>query len=224
VDSRSGSRTLDRSVVVAAALRLLDEVGLDGLTLRRLARDLGVAAPALYWHFRDKQELLDHMVVALAAEVSDWPAPAPGQSWDDWLADRARGQRRAMLAHRDSARLAAGTRPTASLLPMIETNVGALTQVGFTPGQSIRAFLVLGNFVSGFVLDEQAEAVRDAVEGEQGMAAAAAEFRDRMSAGELPYLAAAFGEIGDPNDMAGFEYGLGLILDGLRAQLARNQQ
>jgi len=57
---------LDPALVVLVALKLLDEVGLDGLTLRRLAAELGVQAPALYWHFANKRELLDHMAQAIA--------------------------------------------------------------------------------------------------------------------------------------------------------------
>src|SRR5947209_3552131 len=103
---------LERRAVVRAALRLLDEVGLDGLSLRRLAAEVGVRAPALYWYFKNKQELLDEMAEAMLAGQA-WPAsPAPGQEWSDWLAERARAHRRAMLAHRDGARLHAGTRPT----------------------------------------------------------------------------------------------------------------
>ncbi|MDF2848837.1 MAG: TetR family transcriptional regulator, partial [Oerskovia sp.] len=56
---------LDRERVVRAALALLDEVGLDGLTLRRLAQDLGVKAPALYWHFASKADLLHEMAATM---------------------------------------------------------------------------------------------------------------------------------------------------------------
>ena len=52
---------LDRTRVADTALKLLNEVGLDGLTLRAIARELDVKAPALYWHFKDKQALLDEM-------------------------------------------------------------------------------------------------------------------------------------------------------------------
>ena len=220
---RTGAPALDRSLVVGTALRLLDEEGLDRLSLRRLARELGVAAPALYWHFRDKQELLDHMMVALALEVGRVKAPAPGQAWDSWLIERARDQRRLMLAHRDSARLMAGSRPTVAMLPLIESNVETLTQAGFTPGQALRTVLVLGSYVTGFVLDEQAEAAREANEGEARVGAAEQDFVDRMNAGEFPALAMAFQEVTDPNDEAGFEYGLSVILDGLRAQLDRKR-
>ena len=69
---------LDRAQVVTAAIELLDEVGLDGLTLRRLAQELGVQAPALYWHFKDKQELLDQMMVTISATEAPVELPDGG--------------------------------------------------------------------------------------------------------------------------------------------------
>src|SRR4051794_11975959 len=105
---------LDRETVLDTALRLIDEVGLDGLSLRRLAKELGVQAPALYWHFSSKKDLLDHLVAAAneRLQAGGDGVPAPGQTWDEWLAEGLRAQRRAMLSHRDGARLAAGNRPT----------------------------------------------------------------------------------------------------------------
>jgi TetR/AcrR family tetracycline transcriptional repressor len=216
---RLGAGKLDPAAVVTAAIRLLDEVGLDGLTLRGLARDLGVAAPALYWHFRDKQELLDHMVAAIA-DVGEERPREPGEPWDEWLAELTRERRRALLAHRDGARLIAGARPTASQLPAIERTVATLVEEGFTPGQAFRGALVLGLYVGGFVIDEQAEAARELSTDDR----TAIEFHDWLSAGDFPLLAAAFAEVGDPNSEAGFEFGLRLILDGLHAQLARNRR
>src|SRR5260370_18984633 len=96
---------LDRAQVVNAAIELLDEVGLDGLTLRRLAEELGVQAPALYWHFKNKQELLDQMVVTISATEAPVRMPEHGEPWDDWLAQRARDIRRALNSHRDGAML-----------------------------------------------------------------------------------------------------------------------
>nr|BFE78795.1 hypothetical protein GCM10020093_013960 [Planobispora longispora] len=87
---------LTRQIIVDAALRLLDEAGLEGLTVRRLAAELGVQSPALYWHFRTKQELLNGMagVIVLSAGMgprvkanpgrTGWtagPAPTGGRSW-----------------------------------------------------------------------------------------------------------------------------------------------
>ena len=70
-------------MVVRAALELLNEAGLDGLTTRRLAEVLGVQGPALYWHFKNKQELIDEMSRALISE--SFGPQKPGQAWDEWL-------------------------------------------------------------------------------------------------------------------------------------------
>src|SRR5256885_5570673 len=103
-------RRLEPDSVVRAALEVLDQTGLDGLSIRAIAERLGVRGPALYWHFRNKQALLDEMAEAMLAEHADeLGPPREGQSWWDWLADTARWQRRALLSHRDGPRVFAGT-------------------------------------------------------------------------------------------------------------------
>lgn len=104
---------LERHIVVEAALKLLGDVGMDGLTTRRLAQELGVQGPALYWHFENKQELIDAMAQAIMAKA--FVPIEPGEDWADWLAKRARRARRAMLSYRDGARLLAGFRPRGPL-------------------------------------------------------------------------------------------------------------
>jgi TetR/AcrR family transcriptional regulator, tetracycline repressor protein len=98
--------------IVAVALAQLDEAGLDGLTLRRLAERLGIRAPTLYWHVRDKRELMDLIAGAVMDQaLAGWREPRAGQDWWDWLADRIRAIRVGLLAHRDGALLLAGNRP-----------------------------------------------------------------------------------------------------------------
>src|SRR5215813_8767886 len=97
-------RTLDQAQVVLAALVLLDEVGLDELTMRRLADRLGVKAASLYRHVRNKDELL----VLLGDEISgEIPLVPQAGSWQEQLRTMARNVRRGLLAHRDAARLLA---------------------------------------------------------------------------------------------------------------------
>jgi AcrR family transcriptional regulator len=104
--------TLNRDRIVQSALRLLDEVGLEALSLRRLASDLDVHASALYWHFRNKQELLDEMARAVATPIPAEQMPATGApAWDAWLRLTAQAWRRAMLSHRDGALLLTAARP-----------------------------------------------------------------------------------------------------------------
>lgn len=69
---------LDRALVARTALDLLSDLGLDGLTLRAIATELGVKAPALYWHFKDKQALLDEMATEMMRRMfTDPPARSP---------------------------------------------------------------------------------------------------------------------------------------------------
>ncbi|GAA4640295.1 TetR/AcrR family transcriptional regulator C-terminal domain-containing protein [Actinoallomurus vinaceus] len=203
---------LERETVLRTALRLLDEVGLDGLSLRRLAKELGVQAPALYWHFTNKQDLLDHLAVFARQEagVSLGVTPEAGQAWDEWLAGGMRMMRRGMLTHRDGARLAAGNRPVREAWPDIERTLSVLVEAGFEPADAIRAVLVLGHFVSGFVLDEQRGSERE----DDPMPA--------LDPAEFPILAAGGAAALDQDTL--FEYGLQRMLDGMRAQLATHEE
>ncbi len=150
-----------RGQIVAAALDLLDEAGLDGLTLRQLAARLGIRAPTLYWHVRDKRELLDLLAAAILDEaLAVWREPQPGQPWWEWLAARARVMRTALLAHRDSARIVAGNRPSESSLPGIERQLRALGGAGFMPRDGLLALLALNAYVIGDVIDQQADETR----------------------------------------------------------------
>ena len=107
----AGFRTpLDRAAIVEMALKLLDYVGLDQLSTRRLAAELGVKGPSLYWHFRNMAELHDLMADKLLTDAL--PSPDAFDDWKTWLAEGARAYRRAALSHRDGARILAGARPT----------------------------------------------------------------------------------------------------------------
>ncbi|MGO4753248.1 TetR family transcriptional regulator, partial [Streptomyces sp. 2MCAF27] len=100
---------LDRAQVVDTALRLLNEVGLEGLTLRRIAKELNVQAPALYWHFKNKQALLDEMATAMYREMAAGAAAAPAATWQERVADAQRALRRALLRYRDGAKVFSGS-------------------------------------------------------------------------------------------------------------------
>jgi TetR/AcrR family tetracycline transcriptional repressor len=96
---------LDRDRLIAAAFAQLEEDGLDGLSMRRLAARLDVQAPALYWHVGDKAELLGLMARDIYAPAySGVPAAS---DWRGWLLGFGRVLRRAFARHRDGARLCA---------------------------------------------------------------------------------------------------------------------
>jgi TetR/AcrR family tetracycline transcriptional repressor len=146
---------LDRAAIVAAALKLLDEVGLDQLSTRRLAAELGVKGPSLYWHFKNMAELRDLMADKLLTDAL--PAPEAFDDWKAWLAEGARGYRRAALSCRDGARILASARPTdARRNVRFKANITRLQQEGFLERDAFGSFMVLARYAMGYALAEQA--------------------------------------------------------------------
>ena len=196
---------LSREVLIETGLRLLDEVGLDGLTVRRLASELGVQSPALYWHIRTKQELLDGMADAIIQGAGMGP-PRAGESWPEWLRRRARGYRRSLLAHRDGARVVASARRMPGALGEFEAELSAMVALGFTPVLALRTIMVIADYANGFVLQEQALHTQPSPQE--------LEMLER-----LPTLREAFRSGGYRQPDAAFEHGLEVIVAGTQALL-----
>ncbi|MFG1921548.1 TetR/AcrR family transcriptional regulator C-terminal domain-containing protein [Cryptosporangium sp. NPDC048952] len=223
---------LDRETVVRTALRLIDENGLEALTLRKLAADLGVQAPALYWHFRNKQELLDAVADRLGAEQRGLTGTMPkdGEPWWEWLGKTLLDARDGLLGHRDSALIVAGNRPTPDALPGVEAELSTLRSVGLPPEDALMFTLATGYFLIGGVLEQQLTASREGSDVDDEA------FRQMQDAELYPTLAAAVAGIaseaatgGEDAAVAGlddavFRFGLELMIDGLRARLARIEE
>jgi len=158
------SKGLTKAAIVDAALGLLDEVGLDGLTVRALAAKLDVKAPALYWHVRDKSELLDEMATESWRRIGDRLAQLPEDAdWESDLRHFADILRAALLEHRDGAKAFSGTYLTdASVLGAREGGLQRWIDQGFTLRDTVRAFALANSFVVGFCIEEQAVAQADA--------------------------------------------------------------
>jgi len=153
-------RGLTKAGIVQAGLDVLDADGIDGVTVRAVASRLGVKAPALYWHVRDKQDLLDEMATEIwrrvSAELAALPSDLP---WDQAMAAFAAITRRALLSHRDGAKVFSGTYLTdASLLEAQEEGLAYMTTQGFTVADVVRAYSLLYSFIVGFCIEEQAVA------------------------------------------------------------------
>lgn len=205
---------MDRAQIAREGLDLLNEVGLDGLTVRRLATRLNVKSPALYWHFRSKQELLDEMAQVLQA-TQDLGPPRLDETWRAWLTRRAQERRRVLLSRRDGARLIAGTRPGGTVLRSFEQELQALVGFGFTPMQAVRAVTSLGHYVSGFVLEEQAERQRGSVTDDTPVDDLSEGQQNQLLRG-LPTLAAAIAADGSPGGGdAAFDEGLSMLIAGM---------
>lgn len=184
---------LDRQTIVTEALALLDETGLDGISTRRLATRLGVEQPSLYWHFRDKEELLTAMADEVMSLHAAMPLPNPSDDWQTWFRDNTRSFRRSLLSHRDGARLHAGTRPRTADMGRIAQKIGFLVAVGLPEREVHMAMLAASRYTVGCVLEEQSERKSDGNE---------------CDVTNLPTI---------DHEMA-FEMGLSLLLDGLAAR------
>ncbi|RKE17298.1 TetR/AcrR family transcriptional regulator C-terminal domain-containing protein [Streptomyces sp. TLI_171] len=185
---------MNRETVVAAALDLLDEVGLDAVSTRQLAKRLGVEQPSLYWHFRTKKDLLAAMAQAAMTPHAQAPLPVPGDDWRAWFLENTRSFRRTLLMHRDGARLHAGSTPTADL-DRIRHKMAFLVASGVPEQEARTAMLTAGRFTVGSVLEEQADP---------------APADDPDLPADVPRL----------DHAAAFEAGLSLIVDGLTPRLA----
>ncbi|UXS43054.1 TetR family transcriptional regulator (plasmid) [Agrobacterium tumefaciens] len=204
---------LDRATIVKAALDLLDETGMEGLRMRRLANALQVQAPALYWHFPGKPALLDDMAEALVAGVAD-KITADGD-YTDAMRSSAREMRRALRSRRDGARVFAGTfvaRP--NVLGMGEVVIGSLRGAGFDAQVAVRAVFSLMYFVMGFVIEEQALIEQSLQAGGAHPLAEALEAFCSSSEG-YPNIRAGLPELLDTDQDARFEFGVELIIAGL---------
>ena len=178
-----------REDAITAALALLDEVGLDAFSTRRLAQRLGVESASLYWHFADKAALLAEMASAALARHHTLAVPDELAAWPEWYASNARSIRRALLANRDGARLHAGTTPDPGQVDRILPKVDYLVRAGFPREHAMMALLTASQFTVGCVMEQQARPADAAL--------------DRMTGGAE----------------AAFEFGLGLLVDGLRRRL-----
>jgi TetR/AcrR family tetracycline transcriptional repressor len=218
--ARRRQRTLDQPQVVRAALALLDEIGLDELTMRRLAERLGVKAASLYRHVRDKQELLALLGDAITSEI---PLPQPGGTWQRQLADAAWKVRRGLLAHRDAARVLASTPPAGpQRLRHVEALLKILRTAGLGERDAARAAYHLNNFVTEFAADEGRFAAFAAAPG-ASRRKILGEVRRQFKAlprGEYPTIVALADALTDDAQDALFQFGIDLHLRGLEALAA----
>jgi len=145
--------------IIEAALTLLQDQGLESLTQRKLATTVHMQAPALYWHFRNKEELVDHMAQAiLDKEFTDIQVCTASQTWQDWLIDHMMRLRRAMLAYPDGARVVAGARlyPAVTLAKLLDTGLASLYNAGIDVKTARRIVTTATTYTFGYVIEEQA--------------------------------------------------------------------
>ncbi len=213
---------LNKERVLRAAIVVADEGGIEALTMRRLAEQVGVEAMSLYYHVANKEAVLDGVVDAIVAEIEDsvggFTPPDDPTDWQKAVRDRILAARRVMLLHPwVPGVIETRTKVSPTMVVYFDSLLGLLREGGFSYDLAHHGVHALGSRILGFTQelfepDENTDSEAD----EQAML--------EQMGDQIPYVVGMLMEIthDDPDSTLGwcddqveFEFGLDLILDGL---------
>jgi TetR/AcrR family transcriptional regulator, tetracycline repressor protein len=202
-------RPLSRRRVLEAAVRFADREGLDALSMRKLGADLGVEAMSLYNHVPNKDALLDGMVEVLLGELE---VPSERAEWEERVRDAYRGFRRLARRHPNVFPLLVLRPPdTMDGVWLVEEFLKTMRGAGFDAPTALYAFRTLSAYATGYAMAEIRGFAMEPGGGRDGAAA--------LPAGEFPHIVELGERLGGVDRDAEFEFGLDLILNGLRERL-----
>jgi AcrR family transcriptional regulator len=210
---------LSRERVLEAAIRLADEGGIESLSMRKLARELGVEAMSLYNHVANKDDLLDAITDLVVSEIE---LPQVSEEWDVAVRACAISAYEAFMRHPWACSLVMSPTRTrtvpAARVRYIEWLLRCLREAGFSPGLAYHGYHALDSHILGFTLWHlgHTAGAKD-LAGEQDFAEFATGLVEELRAEGYPYLAEhAEQHIAGVEGEGEFEFGLDLILDGLK--------
>jgi len=208
---------LTRERILRAALHVMDEEGLEAVTMRRLGRELGVEAMSLYNHVEDKEAILDGI---LEVVMDDFEFPEETGDWEADVRAGARAWRRLMTAHPTVVALFAESKHPASsperLRPM-EWAFEILGRGGLSEIEVVHAFRAFGGYIMGSVLNEVANPVPGM--GDRDHRAEHEQLAGALPATEFPNLVRLLPLMAECDAEVDFEFGLDLLIAGLRAKV-----
>src|SRR5215210_417954 len=212
--NRNRRQPLSRERVLGAAAALADEGGFESLTMRKLAKELGVEAMCLYNHVANKEDLLDGMIDIVFSEIEP---PSTEIDWKVALRRRALSTRDALARHRWAIGLMEGrTNHGPANLTLHNAVLGCLRAAGFPVEMAVNAYSVQDAYIYGFALQESDMSSESATDF---AAEAQRQMREYEAVlGDYPHLVEV---VGGYIAKSGYDYateflfGLDLILDGL---------
>jgi len=219
-EERSRERApLTRERILGTAVALADGGGVDSISMRRIAQELGVVPMALYKHVANKDELLDGMIDVVVAEIDP---PIEGVDWKTAMRERILSARRALLRHGWAAQvIESRAEPTPMVIAYFDSMMGIFRSGGFSIELLHHAIHVLGSRMLGFA--------QELFDDTSSMPDEEAVAMWSQMAEHYPNIAALIGEIaagqishdqgsvvsGGCDTQFEFEFALDLILDGL---------
>jgi len=210
---------LDRTQVLAAALRVVDAEGLDALTMRRLGQELDRDPMTIYRYTPNREALLDGLAELVVEQLN---VPTTHHNWQQALRQAAHDYRQLALEHPHVAPLLVtrplctplGLRPLGTLRPL-ERTLTLLTAAGFAPADALHVYRAYSAFVSGHIVNELQELVVDPEETDDLLRLGL----HRLPRREFPHLRGLAGTLADYDGAAELDQGLDILLSGLHAQL-----
>ena len=202
---------LSRERVLRAAIALADDAGIESVTMRRLAQEVGAEAMSLYYHVANKDDLLSGIVDIV---VGEFELPSPGSHWKAAIRRTAISAHDVLVRHPWAASLMlSGTGEIPARWRYMNAILGSLQEAGLSADVTDHAYHALDSHITGFTLWQ----VQIQIDPEK-LPDMATAFLERVPAAEYPHLVEHVHqhlEERDPRDEGSFAFGLDLILDGL---------
>ncbi|MBF6271558.1 TetR/AcrR family transcriptional regulator [Nocardia farcinica] len=204
--SRGRQPRLDADATVEVALKLLNEVGLEALTMRRVGAAVDAQASALYRYFATKHDLLTAMAERMLAGCG---SPVADAEWPEQVTELAHRLRAALLRYREGAQVFAGTHSTGpNTLGFSDALIGVLRRAGFADEDAARGALTIVYYTLGQTLEEQA--VTDPAEADR--------LTSTLASGAFTHLTATRNTLTSTDFGSHFNFGLRVVISGLRAE------
>jgi AcrR family transcriptional regulator len=207
---------VNRQRALELALMVADGEGIEAVTMRRLARELGVEAASLYHHVSSKDEILDGLIDRVSTEIE---IPSSTDAWRPAIRQRAHNTRAVLRQHPWAvALMASRTTPGPATLRLLEAGIRSFREGGFSVESAAHSISAVDSYVHGFVLQEVNLPFRNGSE----LAAMTGAIMDQFSRADFPYLfELTIEHVLQPGYNYGneFDVGLELVLDGVKARL-----
>src|SRR3954454_19199343 len=205
---------VNRQRTLEVAMAVADSEGIEAVTMRRLARELGVEAASLYHHVDGKEQILDGLVEFVAREIE---LPKPSADWRKAISQRANHTRAGLLRHPWAVSLMASRNsPGPATLALLEAGIRCFREGRFSVLSAAHAISTVDSYVHGFVLQE----VNLPFRNESELAAMTAAIMDTFPASQFPYLVElTVQHVLQPGYDYGkeFDVGLTVVLNGVAA-------
>ena len=228
---RGGAKSLDRAVIVDAAIRYIDQHGAQGLTMRGLGHELGVEAMALYRYVSGREDLLEAVVAKLLEGLNDDLDPVLAGSWQGYLQTFAHAVRRIAVEHSAAFPLVATRhpatpwlRPPLRSIELVEDFLHTLSDHGFTDEQVVDVYRAFSSFLLGQLLLESAVRGADTSPVEEPMDEGDAQLPNedgQVNLSDSPTIARMQSLLSDDRSKEEFEIALETLLDRLEMSLSQ---